>query len=310
MPSPHTQPIAHIGYHKTGTTWFQNYFYPYVNSHHYIHRNLVRRSLLFDHAFSFNPAHARENLGSPQIDPFIICEEELSGSFETGGHLGAFSKEVADRLYKISPQSSIVIFVRNQIDILASIYAQYIKMGGTHKPEKFFFPRENRKSIRNKPFKVPLFSFDHFNYIGLIRHYQELFPYKNVHVFLYEDFQSNPEKFLQKFSHDLGIKYDINNINLTPVNISFRLRALKLARLLNHFSHRGVVDKRYFISLPPKPLKNIPKKLNSTPFAGPRIDPEELLGQKSFNFIREYYKETNHELSDALKIDLKKYGYP
>ena len=32
--------IVHIGYHKTGTTWFQKRFYPRVTSHRYIEAQL------------------------------------------------------------------------------------------------------------------------------------------------------------------------------------------------------------------------------------------------------------------------------
>lgn len=59
--------------------------------------------------------------------------------------MGALSKEFAERIYSAFPRARIVIVIRNQLDIIAAAYAQYIKQGGTHKPEHFLYPSLYRK---------------------------------------------------------------------------------------------------------------------------------------------------------------------
>jgi hypothetical protein len=311
MPGEPAAPsIVHIGYHKTGTSWFQEQLYPLLTSHAYLPRRRVRRAFLFSHAFSFNPDDARQRLSLDENSPYVLCEEELSGSIWTGGHMGALSKELADRVRRVAPEAQVVIFVRNQVDMLASVYAQYIKRGGTHRPERLLFPAEHRRERWIKPFKVPLFCFEHFEYVGLIRHYRELFGADNVHVFAYEAFRQDPAGFVADFARRFGMTYDPDRVNFAPVNRSFRDRTMALARMLNHFTQRSVVDKRYLVSLPPKPIKWLPRWFNRTLLSGRTLAPEELLGEDILAFVRDTYGETNRLLAEETGLPLAAYGYP
>lgn len=76
-----TPALLHIGYHKTGSTWFQKQLYPYTQSHRYIPRRPVQEALLMERAFDFDPDRARDILAvASDHKPLIICEEELSGN--------------------------------------------------------------------------------------------------------------------------------------------------------------------------------------------------------------------------------------
>lgn len=308
--------IVHVGYHKTATTWFQRRLYPFVESHRYIQPGEVRNTLLYAHAFAFNAQAARARLGLDGGLSPILCEEELSGSFQTGGHMGALSKEFAERIRGILPQAEIVIFIRNQIDMIASAYAQYIKRGGIYGPRRFLFPGEYRKGLQIfngwKPYVRPLFLFDHFAYLGLIRHYQSLFGTDNVHVFTYESFRQNTRAFLADYITQLGMTLDLDQVDFSVLNSAYRHRTLHLARILHHLSYRSdVVHKGYGIPIFRfKDLKRLLNRFNATRLAGRALLPCELLSGEIVVFIQEHFAESNRLLADETGLPLAAYGYP
>jgi len=126
-----SRPIVHIGYHKTGTSWFQKNFYPRVRNAGYLGRQAVRDAFLNTTAFAFDPDKAAEVLSAETDGRPIICEEDLSGHYYNGGCLESLSKDIAYRIHAVYPQAQIVIFIRNQLDMIRSTYLQYIRSGGT-----------------------------------------------------------------------------------------------------------------------------------------------------------------------------------
>lgn len=303
--------IIHIGYHKTATTWFQRRFYPCVKSHDYIAHREVRDAFLYAHAFKFDPKATRARLGLDANRPVILCEEELSGSFQTGGHMGALSKDLAERLCGVLPQARIVVFVRNQVDMIAAGYAQYVKRGGTHTPRRFLFPGQYRKGAWRRPYKKPLFSFDHFEYVGLIRHYRRLFGADNVMVFTYEAFRNEPYDFLVAFADRLDLEVEADGIDFGAVNASYRQRTLAIARLVNRLSSGSVVDKTCWI---PSGHHDVVQRgleqFNRTRLAGRLLSPADLLGEDIVDFIRERYAQSNRELARETGLALGALGYP
>ncbi|MCO6441861.1 MAG: hypothetical protein J5I81_12445 [Nitrococcus mobilis] len=308
--------IVHIGYHKTATTWFQRRLYPFVENYRYLQPAKVRNAFLYDHTFVFDPQTVRAWLELDGGLPPILCEEELSGNFQTGGHLGALSKDIAGRIHSVLPRAAIVIFIRNQLDMIASAYAQYIKRGGTHGPRRFLFPARYRKGLQQyngwKPYTKPLFLFDHFAYLGLIRHYRALFGVENVHVFAYESFRRDARAFLADYIAQMGVALDLDRVDFDSLNASYRHRTLRLARLLHHISYRGdVVDR--CSGIPIFRFKSLMRQLerfNATRLAGRVLSSRELLGSDIVAFIQEYFAESNRRLADETGLPLAAYGYP
>lgn len=134
-------PIIHIGYHKTGTTWFQDIFYPAVRNRRYLPRAVARAAFLEAGALHFEPDQARHRLGQDR-DDIILCEENLSGGLHNGGLAGNLSKDVAGRIHDTLPGAQIVIFVRDPCSAIASAYLQYVKGGGTFGIHRYLFGRD------------------------------------------------------------------------------------------------------------------------------------------------------------------------
>lgn len=301
--------VFHIGYHKTATTWFQKEFYPFGENFTYIPRKVARRVFLSKHAFSFDSKSAKEEL-IDYIDSnnAIICEEELSGNIHTGGHHGFLAKEAARRIHSAFPESKIVIFIRNQEDIIASTYKQYLKMGGTYGPGKYL---RNNDTV---PHRRPGFSFDHFKYYDMVSYYSDLFGEEKINVYLFEDFVSDKELFLQKFNSDLGLQVTRSEVDVDKKeNPSYQKPLLPLARLLNRFTNRNLGYKRNWFSIPGfytvsrkllEILSSIWSSRNSS--SGSTA----VLGQDNVEYIRNYFRESNSMLSREYGLELSKYNYP
>ena len=102
--------IFHIGFHKTGTTWFQNYYYPFVTNASYINAINTKDIFVDKNAFDTN----YENLKLiDDSNTLIFCHEELSGNIHTGGMNAYVTKGIANRIKSIYPDAKIIIFIRN-----------------------------------------------------------------------------------------------------------------------------------------------------------------------------------------------------
>lgn len=306
--------LVHIGYHKTASTWFQKNYYPRVTNAQLIPRATVVQGMLGQSALLWDSHQARDRLGLGDGARKILCEEELSGYLHNGGLFGCLSKDMVTRLHKTLPDADIVIFIRNQADIISACYAQYIRGGGTASVNRYLWPqRYLSKGAESRYYKIPRFSFDHFDYWPLIKHYLDYFGSDRVHVFPYEAFRSNPDSFLADFEKELGLELTPDASPETKKqNVSYSLPIIHLARFLNLFTRRTVQDKYYLMHIPLwySVRRFILESINKLPFTGTRPGPEKLLGKRNLTYITERYRDTNALLEKELGLPLEKLGYP
>lgn len=304
--------IVHIGYHKTATNWFQRNYYPSVRNRRYVHRKKVKRAFLTDSALKFDAARASAALEVDAFDDLILCEEELSGNIHTGGLFGCFTKEIAQRLRTVLPDAEIVIFIRNQVDMIASVYKQYIKEGGTYSVDRYLHPYRYLPRSGFQPAKAPLFSFDHFDYHALLSLYRELFGVERVHVFLYEEFSRDNRAFLDRFAERFGLDVDIATVPKSRPNPPYGRFILPMARTLNWLSYRDVLYKKYLLHIPLmyKVRGALLERMNRLPVLGANVPAARILGGANLVYIRDYYAPSNRRLADVTDLPLAEYGYP
>jgi hypothetical protein len=309
---PTNRPIVHIGYHKTATTWFQKSCYPAVRNFAYVPRERVKEAFFSDTPFSFDPDKAREVLQLDAVLPPILCEEELSGYLHNGGLLGYLSAEMALRIKAVLPDARIVIFIRSQPDMIAATYQQYIRGAGTHSVRRYLFPSRYIHGAAAEPYKIPRFSFAHFEYDRLIAHYDKIFGRENVHVVPYENFRSDVAATLAEMQRALGIETDLNAKTCKRQNQSYGAALIPLARFLNLFTARTVLDKRTVINIPYwyTVRRSILETLNGTGLFGKAPTAERLLGKDICAQIADYYAESNCRLAALRDLPLKELGYP
>lgn len=132
--------LIHPGFHKTGTSWLQDsvfskeVLFNSLFTHTEIDALLVRlHDLDFDPAEVHSAAKPRLAAGQAGSIP-VVSSEILSGTMFDGSR---DSKVLADRLKASFPEAKILLTVRNQSSILASVYVQYLKRGGRKKFAEF-----------------------------------------------------------------------------------------------------------------------------------------------------------------------------
>jgi hypothetical protein len=308
-----TANIVHIGYHKTATTWFQEAVYPRIRNYQYVDRTVTADAFLSGNELCFDADRARSLLNNESGErPLILCEEELSGNLHNAGLYGFLSTGIAERIHEVMPDSRIVIVIRNQADIIASAYNEYIKEGGTHSVDRYLHPYRFLKKSWIAPYKYPLFGFEHFEFYPLIERYEQLFGKDHVDVYLYEEILENNLEFLRKMSEIYNFEVTVEDVQTEHVNVSWGARAIKVARFVNMFTYGDVADKyRIFASrkMRHKGLSLINHLLRYSSFRS-GSDTSSLLGEDNLDYILHRFQQSNERIRKELRLPLDKYGYP
>ncbi len=293
--------IIHIGYPKTATTWFQINFYPWVRNYQYSDREVVKKELIFRNAIELNSDsvyRGQQNL--------IICEEMLIGSVQNGALHGLLMEKNARRIKRYFPDAEIVIFIRNQFELIKSSWLQYLRTGGTLSFRKFLFPSRKLNQI-NQFF---LFDFTFFEFSRIIEFYRSVFGEQKIHVFLFEEFRENPGNFLKNYAEQFNLSIDLGQINLGLRKSSFPLWLVPVVRFLNTFTNQSVLNKYYIINIPGmyglvrKLILIYSKRRNHkmVPYTGSRVIRD---------YIENYYRGSNRKLTGYFPEEkLRRYNYP
>jgi hypothetical protein len=133
----HKVDFLHIGYHKTASTWFQLYGYPMHSEINLLNQGSFD-SVFFDtfvgpDEFNFDEVEFETNFWgnanrNKQNNVLSgICEESLTGHFWTGRNSDTLLHRINDQF----EGSKIIISIRRQESMLASLYSNYVKNGGT-----------------------------------------------------------------------------------------------------------------------------------------------------------------------------------
>ena len=300
------RPIVHIGYHKTATTWFQRQVWPSATSHEFVPRAETQKALLFPPGLHFDAAEARHALRiDERARPVLLSEENLSGYPHNGGLHGLIGPEMARRILATLPDAQIVVFIRNQRDIVRATYAQYVAGGGTWSLRRYLGGKAGRHGALTRPYKAPGFEWEHFAFDRLVAHYEELFGRASVHVYPYE-WLDEPEAFLIRLRRDLGLALPVEIATRPRANRSIGREALFALRVANLFTRQSVVNKTTVIDLPGGQLlrhaaKWLVKRLPSRDLRLPDDVAEK---------VERFYGESNARLAAIRGLPLAALGYP
>lgn len=227
--------IIHIGYPKTGTTWLQKEFFPYVNQYEKLIKVPILKNI-------YNPDISQQNLNKifkpyTQKTNLIISDEDLVT--DKPNHPSPFIK--AERIKHLFPNAFIVLFIRNQNNILISAYDQYIKGGGTLYFKKYIDLLIDSGKI------------NHWQYHRIIQKYFSLFDKNNIKIFLFEDFKNSPH-FLNDFTENLHLTLTASPNTEKIMNVGLSNPVRYLWRISNHFTKHQLYSlfppKNYFFHFP------------------------------------------------------------
>jgi hypothetical protein len=300
------RPIVHVGYHKTATTWFQKSIWPSLESHDWIPRKVTQQALLEPPGMHFDPAEARRVLGlGSRTRPVVLSEENLSGYIHNGGLHGLLGPEMVRRIHRVLPEARIVIFVRNQPDIVRASYSQYVAGGGTFGLDKYLHTYERVYGALKAPFKAPAFEWEHFEYDRLISLYDRAFGRENVFVYPYE-WLRQPDMLFQRLETDLAIRFPEGASEKGGANVSHSEKGMNALRFANRFTRQSVANKDWVMDPPGgHAMRNVVrfflKAVPGGPFRLPRAVVEE---------IGRHYAPSNRRLAELRDLPLAELGYP
>ncbi|MFW5886402.1 MAG: sulfotransferase domain-containing protein [Bacteroidota bacterium] len=231
--------FIHVGDYKTGTTWLQKYAFDTHPEIDYLgdpfrykvdgEFNRYMYELGDTRDVDFQPEILKAKISEKLCHIYKpnkitgISREALSASnYLTGEH----AKRNAERIKAIFGDVKIIFIIREQFSMLASLYSQYIKMGGTLCIADFVFDAYECRGLLER-----------LKYHKTLDMYADIFGKNNVYFDLFERFRLNKNNFLKDIYSFIGCK---NTAFLPPegskkVNSSLTEGGVLFARFCNHF---------------------------------------------------------------------------
>lgn len=188
--------VLHIGLHKTGTTYLQEFVFPKLEGIHYSIGWRAFRNL-------FNAKEGQR---------ILVSDEGMSGNFKSGRWLKEFEKNL-HIMQDLCGDPKIIIGFREHGKFLSSIYKQYLHEGGT---EDFgvIFNLENSGMIKEEEM--------------YFRPRIEALQAKFSDVFVYHqaDLQKNFGSFLNGLCDFLEIpQHPVDHFSRDTINVGVRSKA-------------------------------------------------------------------------------------
>lgn len=226
------EPVLHVGYQKTATTWLQKA----VLSHHpgveVVRRATPDAEWLEDvvglHPFDFDPGALRARYERSAAAcagrlPFLSYEAWIGTPFSGGRDV----VENARRLHAIFPEARVVLVIREPMDMLGSMLRQYVHEGGALPPTALLTRRHPERTYFDPSFLY---------YDRVIDVYSELFGRDRLCVLLFEMLRSSPQEFVDQLCEFCGVvPLDVSRLEDGHRNTGLSAPSLAIARVANRF---------------------------------------------------------------------------
>ncbi|MGB5982858.1 MAG: sulfotransferase domain-containing protein [Nonlabens sp.] len=339
--------FIHIGYPKSGSTVLQNGFFgkhpeilnlgcgnrsdqTYWDDLGYISREIniaMEVDLRYRNSISYNAKKVRSNFESyfeQAKNSNIIRTVGISNeNYSFQWNYGIDIEEKAKRLKGIfGRDTKILVVLREQIDLIASLYKEQIRFGYSGSINDFFnylWDYQDRSALHE-------FCFD-----KVIDVYASYFGKENIHIVPFESFKKDNEVFLNNIARVLDVETDLITKIETIYNRQLSDQALEVKKMMNErYSHSfgngfyQVFDNHRYVPYFTEELgKEVPLEvhldyqvrhhlvkaaekiasLSNVEKIDLNIDSNNL---KRFSKL---FSESNNKLEKAYKLDLKQYKY-
>jgi hypothetical protein len=231
--------LVHVGFPKALSSWLQKQWFKPENGFLTVMDPVAVQLKLIDPTpFNFNPGLAVSDVSqtldsSPAGLVPVITSEALSGNMYCGGFN---ARECIDRVAEIAPEARVLLVVREQRQLIRSLYKSLVTWGMPHSIDRLLDPAEPRLS--------PQFNLDFLRYDQRLAYYQQCFGVDRVKVLIYESFEQDPVEFLRQLAAFAGISERFSDrCEQAPVqrrvNAGQTLANLYLERWRNYFFLSG-----------------------------------------------------------------------
>ena len=222
--------IAHIGFHKTGSTWLQEEIFPNVvgaipTTHDKVAYQLIR-DLTEGETFREKTFTAFVEEAPGRV---LLSYEGIIGS---PWNLGVSAAERADRLRAVVPDADIVVVRRDPGELRRSLYVQYIQQGG---------------ALNQPRFEAEVLNEDYVDVDAGIERYKERFD--RVHVFDYQLVKSAPGRFLAELGEAVDAEFPLPG-RVALVNPSLKGWRLDLLRRWNRAFRKSMWNPDPWLAVP------------------------------------------------------------
>ena len=233
----------------------------------------------------------------------VISHERLSGQPQMGY---IDSRPIADRIAATYPNAKILIVIREQRDMMLSVYKQHIMRFGKNTFDHMWRERTIREQRRPGP------TYDMFEYHLMIGYYQKLFGSDRVLVLPFEMLKKDAVSFVGEIQKFAGLEAPAE-IPMSKDNVALPGAAVKVVRIRQHHvphgRHRdGVRRADRGQAQPPDPARDHPHARSDAP--------EELvearrgqLAQDRARHRRRTFRASNKLVEEITGLDLGQYGY-
>lgn len=299
--------LIHIGYHKTGTTLLQKKIFnrtdfgfisPWTRTQFY-------EEIILANPFTYDPISVRNRFEqdftrktSENLIP-VLSEERFSGNIVPKAVFNNYY--IAERLYSLFPEAKILIIIRNQLDMILSIYKHRLRSNLTVDIDLFL------EQIPLSTTFEPIFHLDYLQYHLLINHYQSLFGKDKVLCLPYEMLCIDSKSFFSQMSSFAGVNID-ENLTLPKVNEGYSYLTLYIKRYINFLEPKMPMPRKS-LSLINSLSWYLNQLINKTFLNNIGNAMESKLKKKIADKIERYYQESNQKTSQLIGMDLSVYQY-
>lgn len=194
--------LIHVGLHKTGTTWLQKKFFPYLENVVYVDNVEMIHSIFLTPRFGdFDVARVME-VFRPYImkafsagQPLLISDEALGGR---PFHQKFVREITALRLQRAFPNARILVTIREQEALVRSFYGEYLRYGYASSLREFLNQDLNDPNIH------PILDLAFYEFDRLFSFYRAVFGTRNVDVIPSEWLLADNAAFASRLGALLG----------------------------------------------------------------------------------------------------------
>lgn len=305
------RPLVHVGFHKTASTLLQKMLFARTDLGFERPRDdriRIQSDFVKMGPFDAMPEAAAKDYRRAAREAasagrtLVISHERLSGYPASG----AFDAPlIAQRIKNCLPDARILIFVREQCDLISSFYSQYITDGGSMSLRCLGRP------VQPRMYRRPQFELDTFAFVKTIEYYRDLFGPENVLVIPYEALRHDPWLVAQAIAEHAGQDPARIPANIfeTRANSGMPILMQMLRRHLNGLVNRNQLAPHAPIRFGPferwyvrtKCLFELTRAIDR-PFRN-------RLKRQVRALVGDHFAQTNRELQQLTSYDLQRFGY-
>jgi len=300
-----TRLIVHVGYPKTASSTLQAHLFANSPGLHYLGRPFsegmaqIERAMLTldDKAFVDRlpsiQAHFRKEAQGGDAKPIMISHEGFLRSTRFNGHdVG----RTAERIHQVfveafteTPDTEIIICLRNQPDLFLSHFVQFVK--GTQGD----LDRQVDEALANpkRGFSASLL------YSEILDRYAKLFGKDRLHLFTFEEFVTERQAFLDRLSRILNLDPEMSAALLKDKHEKQRSKEAGSYALLDRDNATFKLGKLLKVMQ----LESLSKRVKAG--SSRRIALSSLQKRELENL----YRASNKTVEATYRIDLTRHGY-